>query len=131
MATIFTKIIRGEIPCHKIYEDEHCFAFLDIHPIQEGHTLIVPKIEVDHFVDVPEPYYTAVFLAAQKIGKALQKATGCARVGTKILGWDVPHFHYHVIPMWGMGDLSAKTKSPSAEKMKAMQDKILANLKQN
>lgn len=128
MASIFTKIIRGEIPSYKIYEDEYCFAFLDIHPIQEGHTLIVPKKEIDHFIDVPEPYYSAVFRAAQKIGAALQKATGCPRVGTQILGWDVPHFHYHVIPLWGIGDMKGKTKAFTKEEFKATQENILKYL---
>jgi histidine triad (HIT) family protein len=80
MSSLFTKIINGEIPCFKIYEDEYTFAFLDILPVKAGHTLIVPKIEVDYFVDVPEPYYSAVFHTAKKITPAIQQATGCARV---------------------------------------------------
>lgn len=75
MSTLFTKIINGEIPSHKIYEDEYTFAFLDIYPVQPGHTLIVPKIEVDYFVDVPEPYYSAVFQTAKKIAPAIRQAT--------------------------------------------------------
>lgn len=75
MTTVFTKIINGEIPSFKIYEDEYTFAFLDIHPLQPGHTLIVPKIEVDYFVDVSEPYYSAVFATAKKIAPAIQQAT--------------------------------------------------------
>lgn len=129
MASIFTKIIRGEIPCHKIYENEHVMAFLDIHPVQLGHTLIVPKIEVDSHLEVPEPYYSAVFLAAQKIGKALQAATGCTRVGTMILGFDVPHFHYHLVPIWQMGDMDLKkAKTYPAETMKEIQEKIVSRL---
>lgn len=73
--TLFSKIIAGEIPSHKIYEDEYTFAFLDINPVQPGHTLIVPKIEVDYFADVPEPYYSAVFQTAKHIAPAIQKAT--------------------------------------------------------
>ena len=73
--TIFSRIIAGEIPCYKIYEDEYIFAFLDIHPHTLGHTLVVPKIEVDHFSDLPEPYYTALFHVAKKISKAIQSAT--------------------------------------------------------
>jgi histidine triad (HIT) family protein len=75
MTSIFTKIINREIPCFKIYEDAYTFAFLDIHPIKPGHTLIVPKVEIDYFVDVPEPYYSAVFATAKKIAPAIQKAT--------------------------------------------------------
>lgn len=80
MATLFSKIIAGEIPSYKIYEDKYVFAFLDIFPAKPGHVLIVPKVEVDYFVDVPEPYYSAVFQAAKKISKAIQSATGCLRV---------------------------------------------------
>jgi len=105
MTTLFTKIINGEIPSFKIYEDEYVFAFLDIHPVQPGHTLIVPKVEVDYFVDVPEPYYSAVFQTAKKIAPALQQATGCARVATMILGYEVPHFHYHLIPSNSLSDV--------------------------
>jgi histidine triad (HIT) family protein len=100
MPTLFTKIINGEIPCYKIYEDSYTFAFLDISPVAEGHTLIVPKIEVDYWLDVPEPYYSSVFQTAKKIAPAIQQATGCLRVGTKIVGLDVPHFHYHIVPMF-------------------------------
>ena len=105
MTTIFTKIINGEIPSFKIYEDEYTFAFLDINPVQLWHTLIVPKIEVDYFVDVPEPYYSAVFSTAKKIAPALQQATGCQRVATMILGYEVAHFHYHLIPSNSLSDV--------------------------
>jgi histidine triad (HIT) family protein len=130
MSTIFSKIIKGEIPSYKVYEDEHVYAFLDINPVQTCHTLVVPKIEVDHFVDVPEPHYSAVFQAAQKIGKAIHKATKCKRVGTTILGWDVPHFHYHVVPMWEHGDLDfRKAKKASKEELELAQKLILQHLK--
>ena len=115
MASIFTKIIAGEIPSYKIYEDEYTFAFLDINPINLGHTLVVPKIEVDLFHEVPEPYYSAVFKLAKKLAPAIEKATGCIRVGTIIAGFDVPHFHYHLVPMHGAGDLDLK-KAHSEEK---------------
>lgn len=129
MASIFTKIIKGEIPCLKIYETDKVLAFLDIHPVQLGHTLIVPKMEVDSFLDVPEPYYSAVFEAAQVVGKAIQKATGSTRVGTMILGFDVPHFHYHLIPIWQTGDMDLKkAKTYPEETMKEIQKKIQSNL---
>jgi histidine triad (HIT) family protein len=130
MAGLFSKIIKGEIPSFKIYEDEHVFAFLDIRPIHLGHTLVVPKVEVDHFFDVPEPYYSAVFQAAKRIGLAIQEVTGCPRVGTTILGFEVPHAHYHVVPLWGPADLSfslAKARSP--EEMKDIQAKIVQALR--
>lgn len=129
MASVFSKIIRGEIPSYKVYEDEHVFAFLDINPIHAGHTLVVPKTEIDYFLDVPEPYYSAVFRAAKKIGRAVHEATGCKRVGTVILGFDVPHFHYHLVPMWGHGDLDfRKSKQVPAAEMKAIQEAIVSRL---
>ena len=130
MATIFTKIIRGEIPSYKIYEDEHVFAFLDIRPIHLGHTLVVPKVEVDHFIDCPEPHYTKVHLAAQRIARALKTATGAPRVGTAVQGFEVPHFHLHLIPLWSPRDLDFTLgKARSEDDMKAMQaavQKLLA-----
>jgi histidine triad (HIT) family protein len=99
MSTIFTKIINGEIPSYKIYEDDYTYSFLDIKPFHLGHTLVVSKIEVDYFVDVPEPYYSAVFQTAKKIAPAIQKATKTERIGTLIEGLEVPHFHYHLIPI--------------------------------
>ncbi len=108
MSTIFSKIIKGEIPSHKIYENEYVFAFLDIQPLEKGHTLIVPKIEVDKFNDVPEPYYSAVFVAAKKIANAIEKSLDAKRIVTKVIGTDVPHFHYHLMPLI--------TKNPSGNK---------------
>lgn len=99
MSTVFSKIIAGEIPCYKIYEDEYTFAFLDIAPLAPGHILIVPKTEVDKFYNVEEPYYTAVFQSAKKIASAMEKALDTQRVVAKIIGTDVPHFHVHLIPM--------------------------------
>lgn len=129
MATLFTKIIRGEIPSFKIYENEHVFAFLDINPVNAGHTLIVPKVEVDHFLDCPEPHYSAVFAAAKVIGQALQRVTGCPRVGSAIVGFEVPHFHYHLVPLWSLRDLDfSRGKKAAPEELKAIQEKILAAL---
>lgn len=106
MASIFTRIIAGELPSFKVYEDEHVFAFLDINPIFVGHTLIVPKVEVDYFADVPEPHYSAVFRTAKRLAPAIQDATGCKRVGLTVIGLEVPHFHLHLVPMWQVGDLN-------------------------
>ena len=129
MPSIFTKIIHGEIPCYKIYEDEHTFAFLARDQIALGHTLIVAKIEVDYFVDVPEPYYSAVFKNAQTIARAIQAATGCARVGTMIAGFEVPHFHYHLVPIDSIFDLSfSHARVREQEEMKGIQEKIVAEL---
>ena len=130
MASIFTKIINGEIPSYKVYEDEHTIAFLDINPINLGHTLVVPKIEIDYFIDVPEPYYSAVFNNAKFIAKAIHEATGCNRVGTIIAGFDVPHLHYHLIPMNEMGDLDfRKGKQRNQDEMKDIQSKIIELIK--
>lgn len=130
MASVFTKIIRGELPSYKIYEDDHVFAFLSIDPIRAGHTLVVPKAEVDQFTDVPEPHYTDVFKAAKPLGRAILMATGCRRVGMAVQGFEVPHFHLHLIPLWGTEDFDFKKakRLPDSE-MKDVQAKILAKLK--
>lgn len=129
MPSIFTKIINGDIPCHKIYEDAHTFAFLDIYPVQPGHILIVPKIELDYFVDVPEPYYSAVFQAAKIIAPALQQATNCQRVATMILGYEVPHFHYHLIPSNSLSDvIFAQKIAVTQQDLLSMQEKIISFL---
>lgn len=127
MPTLFTKIINGEIPSYKVYEDEYIFAFLDIFPLEKGHTLIVPKIEIDHFVDVPEPYYSAVFAAAKKLSPKIVKAVGAERMATMIVGVDVPHFHYHLVPiMEGVGNpLKKEPMEISEEELEAIQEKIV------
>lgn len=126
---LFASIISGESPSYKIYEDEYTFAFLAKEAIHLGHTLIVPKIEVDYFLDVPEPYYSAVFKSAKLIGGAIHRATGCKRVGTVIAGWDVPHFHYHLIPMFDYYDLDPRKakKFASADNIE-VQSKIVQEL---
>jgi histidine triad (HIT) family protein len=127
MSTFFSKIISGEIPSFKIYEDEFIFAFLDIFPAQPGHTLIIPKTEVDYFVDVPEPYYSAVFQAAKQIAPALKEATGCKRVCMVTKGYLVPHFHLHLVPTNSESDIDSKEPiRASDESLEAMQTKILA-----
>lgn len=125
MPTLFTKILSGTLPSYKVYEDEHCAAFLDIRPIHSGHTLVVPRFEADHFTEVPEPYYSAVFQAAKRIGKALLEATGAPRVGTAVVGFEVPHFHYHLVPIWSPTDLNfSHAKEAKPEELAAMQAKI-------
>lgn len=123
--SVFTLILQGKLPCYKIYEDEHTLAFLTRDAIQPGHTLIIPKIEIDYFIDVPEPYYSAVFFNAKMIAQAIQKVTGCVRVGTVIAGWDIPHFHYHLIPMNDSSDLSfSKARQLSHEENADLQKRI-------
>ncbi len=127
MSTLFSKVIEGKISSFKIYEDEHTFAFLDIRPVNPGHTLIIPKIEVDYFVDVPDPYYSAVFQTAKKISPAIEAASGCSRIGTAIVGFEVPHFHYHLIPLVEISDLDfSRAKEVSKESLQKMHEKIMA-----
>lgn len=127
MSTIFSRIIAGEIPSFKIYEDEYVYAFLDIFPQQMWHTLIVTKIEVDHFSDIPEPYYSAIFQAAKKISVALKNATDCNRVCTLFVWYEIPHCHYHLIPANTISDVNF-TQKPQAdmEELQKMQEKILS-----
>lgn len=96
--SIFTRIIRGEIPCHKIYEDEHTFAFLDIHPVQPGHTLVIPKNQVGFVWDLDDETYQALMSTTKKIAKHLRETLHVPYVGEKIVGVDVPHAHIHLIP---------------------------------
>jgi len=131
MSTLFSKIISGEIPSYKVFENELIFAFLDSYPFQPGHTLIVPKIEIDYFVDVPEPYYTEVFQVAKKLALAIQTSVNCLRIGTIIQGVEVPHFHYHLIPIFENQSFLGEKKSIIKEEMLEIQKKIVEALKSN
>lgn len=105
MASIFSRIIAGEIPCYKIAEDEHNFAFLDINPLQEGHTLCVPKREVDYLFDLPDEEYQSLTLFAKRVARAVGEAVPCKRVGVAVLGMEVPHAHIHLVPLHSESDL--------------------------
>jgi histidine triad (HIT) family protein len=96
--SIFTRIIKGEVPCHKVYEDDRVIAFMDIHPVLPGHMLVVPKVQIDHFDDLPEADYTALFLAVKKLAAKAKQAMGTKRALVSVMGFDVPHAHVHVIP---------------------------------
>lgn len=96
--SIFTKIIKGEIPCHKIYEDDKTLAFLDIHPLTEGHTLVIPKVQIDHLWDLDDADYQAVMQTSKIVAQKLQQELGVKRVGVKVVGVDVPHAHVQLIP---------------------------------
>ncbi len=96
--SIFTKIINGEIPCHKVYEDENTFAFLDIHPITTGHTLVIPKKQVEFLWDLEDEDYQAVMATAKRLAHHLRDTLGVAYVGEQVIGVDVPHAHLHLIP---------------------------------
>lgn len=110
MASIFTKIIRGDIPCYKIAEDEHFFAFLDINPNSKGHTLCVPKKEVDKIFDLDEESYMGLMAFSRKIAMAIEKAVPCKRVGMTVIGLEVPHVHVHLIPLHSMANATFQKK---------------------
>jgi histidine triad (HIT) family protein len=128
--TIFSKIIAGEIPCYKLAENEHFIAFLDIYPSKRGHTLVVPKIEVDKLFDVPDEYLTGLLTFAKPIAKAIEKAYPCNRVSILTLGLDVPHAHVHLIPMDKTSDMSPLISklSLTKEELKEAQERILGYL---
>lgn len=115
MPSIFTKIINGEIPCYKIAEDEHFFAFLDINPNAKGHTLCVPKNEVDKIFDLDEEAYMGLMAFSRKIGKAIEAAITCQRVGMTIIGLEVPHVHVHLIPLSSMSNATFQSKVSMTE----------------
>lgn len=106
MATIFSKIITGEIPSYKIAEDERFYAFLDINPMAEGHTLVVPKQETDYIFDLDDASLSGLVLFARKVAKAIEKALTCRRVGMMVIGLEVPHTHIHLIPIQKEGDMN-------------------------
>lgn len=106
MATIFTKIIKGEIPCYKIAEDKRYFAFLDINPLMAGHTLVVPKNETDYVFDLSDDELSGLVLFSKKVAMAIEKAIPCARIGVAVVGLEVPHVHIHLVPMNTMNDLN-------------------------
>lgn len=111
MASIFTKIINGEIPSYKIAEDEKCYAFLDISPLAEGHTLVVPKQEVDYIFDLDDELLTHLHLFAKKVAKAMKEVIVCEKIGMAVIGLDVRHTHIHLVPLKEVGDLNfAKPK---------------------
>ncbi|MFO8235551.1 MAG: HIT family protein [Bacteroidales bacterium] len=106
MASVFTKIINGEIPCYKIAEDENYFAFLDISPLKKGHALVIPKQEVDYLFDLDDQTISGMMVFAKKVAKAIDKAIDCKRVGLVVLGMEVPHAHIHLIPLNKESDAS-------------------------
>jgi histidine triad (HIT) family protein len=128
--TIFSKIIKGDIPSYKIAENDKFFAFLDINPMREGHTLVVPKIEVDKFFDMPEDYLGEILKFALPIAKAIEKSFPCDRCGISVLGLEVPHAHLHLIPVDSASDLNfgRPKKKLSEEEFKECQRKIVQKL---
>jgi histidine triad (HIT) family protein len=104
--SIFSKIISGEIPCYKIAENENCFAFLDINPLAKGHTLVVPKKEIDYIFDIEDDLHAELWNFAKTIAHGLEKAVPCKRIGVAVIGLEVPHAHIHLIPMNRVSDLN-------------------------
>lgn len=105
MATIFSQIVNGQIPCYKVAEDDYYFAFLDINPLKKGHTLVIPKREVDYIFDLEPNELAGLYVFAQKIAKAIDKTIECKRVATVVLGLEVPHAHIHLIPIDSENDV--------------------------
>lgn len=128
--TLFSKIIAGEIPSYKIAENEHFFAFLDIFPLVEGHVLVIAKIEVDKFFDLPDDYLSALLTFAKPIAHAIEKSFVCNRCGLSIIGLEIPHAHVHLMPINNSNDINftnPKLKLSSTE-LKIIQEKIILNL---
>lgn len=129
MSSIFSKIIAGDIPCYKIAEDDRFFAFLDIRPLQAGHTLVVPKVEVDYIFDLDDATLGDMMVFAKKIALAIKKVVPCERIGVAVIGLEVPHCHIHLSPINGLGDMDFRNpKSFSADFMQELAEQIKSNL---
>ena len=130
MATLFSRIVAGEIPCHRICEDEYHLAFLDIMPLVMGHVLVIPKREVDYIFDLSGPEMAALWLFAQGVAKAVEKAVPCKRIGVAVIGLEVPHAHIHLVPLQTLGDInfSKEKLHPSDASLAEMAALIRANL---
>ena len=125
MPTIFTKIIKGEIPCHKIMENERFLAFLDIRPITTGHTLVIPKKEIDYFFDMEDALMGEMMAFGKKVASKIKKAVPCRKVGVMVAGIEVPHAHVHLVPINDVSDLSfAKAKAAAPEELASVAEKI-------
>ena len=129
MPSIFTKIIRGEIPSYKVAEDEKFIAFLDVNPNAKGHTLCVPKMEINRIFDMEEDHYLDLLKFSRKVAKALEKTIPCDRVGISVIGLEVPHVHVHLIPLNGMREMTFQYKvSLTSEEMASLAAAIRKNL---
>ncbi|MBD0724357.1 HIT family protein [Flavobacterium sp. L1I52] len=129
MSSIFTKIVNGEIPCYKIAEDENYFAFLDINPNAKGHTLCIPKAEVDKIFDLDEEVYLGLMQFSRKVAKAIEKTVPCNRIAISVIGIEVPHAHVHLIPLNSMEDIRFQKKvAMSQEEFENLAQEIRANL---
>lgn len=127
MASIFSRIIAGEIPSYKVAEDEKHYAFLDINPVAPGHTLVVPKHEVDYIFDIPAQEYAELMVFARRVAESMKAVMSCKRIGVAVMGLEVPHAHVHLLPINSESDMNffAEKKQLSTEEMKAIAEKIL------
>ena len=130
MATIFSKIVNGEIPCYKIAEDDRFFAFMDINPVAKGHTLVIPKRETDYIFALDDNEIADMMVFAKKVAKAIEKAVPCKRIGVAVIGLEVPHAHIHLIPINQEGDMDFKKEHVhmSEEEFREVQKRIVEQL---
>ena len=126
MATLFTKIINGEIPCHKIAENDKFLAFLDIFPLAAGHTLVIPKVEVDYIFDLDDSYLSEINLFARDVAAKIKQAVPCKRIGIAVIGLEVPHAHMHLVPLNHVGDINFERDKlkPSHEELAEIAERI-------
>jgi histidine triad (HIT) family protein len=129
MASIFTKIVNGEIPCHKIAETENFLAFLDVMPLAIGHTLVIPKKEIDYIFDIESNLYADLWKFASQVAKAVEKSVPCKRIGIAVIGLEVPHAHIHLLPLNTVGDINFERPKMkvSTDELAEMAQKIRSN----
>ena len=127
MASIFSRIVAGEIPCYRVAETEHCLAFLDVNPVVRGHVLCIPKKEVDYIFDLDDDLYTELHFFARRVARGLKKVCPCIKIGEAVVGIDVPHTHIHLMPLKKSGDLNFSHHiEMSPDEMKNLADQIAA-----
>lgn len=128
MSTVFSRIVAGELPCHRIAEDEHFLAFLDVMPLVEGHVLVIPKAEVDQFFDLDPEVLAGLTVFAARVARAIRQAIPCKRVGAAVIGLEVPHAHLHLVPLQTVGDINFERPKlkPTADELAAVAARIVA-----
>ena len=131
IASLFTRIVKGEIPCHKILENEKYLAFLDIRPINPGHTLVITKKEIDYIFDVEDELLSGLMVFAKQVAKMIQKEVPCKKVGIMVAGLEVPHVHIHLVPIFDVHDLNfAKAQPTPPEELAKVAEKIRSHAKE-